>query len=423
MWDRATGKPMPGSFKGNALAAAFAPDGVLTLIDGAGKLVRFDPVKGRAMPRKDAGPVATALALATDGKRLLTSHTDGTFWVRDDAGKPLRPCVGKDRRAVPVISPDGSMLAAVGQSAAISLWDGKTGKLIVPIAGHGGGTMTAVFSPDGRTIASGGRDRMVRVWEVHTRRERRTPSGHNAWVCAVAFSPDGKLLATATVQGDIHIWAARTGRLLRDLEGHRGPVSGLAFPDGKTLVSAGRDTSVLVWDVAGLAEGPLKPVKLTAAQRERFWGQLTGEPAPASMAMQRLAQDPEGVVPMLRGRLQPVDGKKIARLLADLDDGDFKTRKEAFNGLAVLGRFAEGALRQALAKKPNLETHRRLEELLNKLSDDVVTGEHLRALRAVEVLEMIDTPEARKVLQALAAGDPAAELTRAAKGALGRLKP
>jgi hypothetical protein len=45
---------------------------------------------------------------------------------------------------------------------------------------------------------------------------------------------------------------------------------------------------------------------------------------------------------------------------------------------------------------------------------------HLRALRAVEVLERIGTDSARQALQVLAAGAASAGLTREAKAALGR---
>ena len=248
--------------------------------------------------------------------------------------------------------------------------------------------------------------------------ERRRPSGHEAWVCAVAFSPDGERLATATVQGDVHVWAARTGRLLRELMGHRGPVSGLLFADRETMVSAGRDSSVLIWDIAGLAEERIKPIVLSAEQRERLWGQLLGEPAVASLAIQRLAHDHTGSVALLRSRLAAVDGKKIAKLLRDLETDNYKTRDSASKSLAEMGCFAEGSLRHELTKKPNLEKHRRLEELLLKLTDERLVAEHLRALRSVEVLEMIGTPEARKVLQTLADGAAEAELTKAAKAAL-----
>src|SRR5262249_26882354 len=109
--------------------------------------------------------------------------------------------------------------------------------------------------------------------------------------------------------------------------------------------------------------------------------------------------------------------------IEELDSANFKTRTTAFAGLAALGRFPERALRQALAKKPNLEKHRRIEELLKKMTDEKLTAEHTRALRAVEVLEMIGTPEARKVLETLAGGATEAELTLRAKSALGRMKP
>lgn len=46
----------------------------------------------------------------------------------------------------------------------------------------------------------------------------------------------------------------------------------------------------------------------------------------------------------------------------------------------------------------------------------------LQLLRAVEVLEQIDTPEARRLLAELAQGAAAARLTQEAKAALERLE-
>ena len=50
-----------------------------------------------------------------------------------------------------------------------------------------------------------------------------------------------------------------------------------------------------------------------------------------------------------------------------------------------------------------------------------MSGETVRAWRAVEVLERAGTPEARSVLAALAEGAPAARLTREARAGLKRL--
>jgi hypothetical protein len=51
----------------------------------------------------------------------------------------------------------------------------------------------------------------------------------------------------------------------------------------------------------------------------------------------------------------------------------------------------------------------------------VLPAEALRAIRAVEVLEQLGTPEARQVLQNLADGAPGHKLTRHAEAALKRL--
>ena len=49
-------------------------------------------------------------------------------------------------------------------------------------------------------------------------------------------------------------------------------------------------------------------------------------------------------------------------------------------------------------------------------------SDEVRVLRAVAVLDAIGTAEAKRLVRELAAGDPAALITREAKAALGRLR-
>jgi hypothetical protein len=107
------------------------------------------------------------------------------------------------------------------------------------------------------------------------------------------------------------------------------------------------------------------------------------------------------------------------KLLADLDGDSFEAREAAVKRLKELGLQAEPALRAALQAKPSLEQKRRIEALLAELV--VVpppTPEELRQLRAVIVLERIDSPEARHLLEELAKGPQSARLTRQAMAAL-----
>jgi hypothetical protein len=88
--------------------------------------------------------------------------------------------------------------------------------------------------------------------------------------------------------------------------------------------------------------------------------------------------------------------------------------------LEGLGELAEPALRQALAGDPPLDLRQRLERLLALAAKPSPAGQ-LRPLRAVEVLELIGSPAARQVVEALARGAPDARLTGAARSAALRL--
>jgi hypothetical protein len=65
---------------------------------------------------------------------------------------------------------------------------------------------------------------------------------------------------------------------------------------------------------------------------------------------------------------------------------------------------------------------KRVERLLNRLDSPVTSPDRLRVLRAVELLEHLDTKESRQLLESYAKGAPGAGLTLEAQAALERLK-
>jgi hypothetical protein len=157
---------------------------------------------------------------------------------------------------------------------------------------------------------------------------------------------------------------------------------------------------------------------------EALWSDLAGEDAGrAHAAVWALAAAPGKAVPLIRGRLKPAarpDPERMRRLVADLDNDRFAVRQAAARELEKLGGEASPALRQALAGNPSLEVRKGVEELLSK-ARFLRSGEVLRGVRGIEVLERIGTPEAREVLGSLAEGSPEVRLTREAQVSLERL--
>src|SRR5262249_5497251 len=199
--------------------------------------------------------------------------------------------------------------------------------------------------------------------------------------------------------------------------GHQGVVRTVALSsDGRRLATASFDTTALVWDVTGLTR---VPDKITDKDLETRWSALAGtDAAKAFDAVWWLASIPKASVPFLAKKLRPaaaVDPDKAARLVADLDSKSFATRKKAAAELEQLGEGAVAALRKALGGKPAVETRRRVEDLLEKLTG--LSPERLQVLRTIESLEMIGDREALCVLEKLAGGLPGARTPEGAAAA------
>src|SRR5262249_39612021 len=261
------------------------------------------------------------------------------------------------------------------------------------------------FSPDSRLMAINCVEKSIPIWETVTGRERCQLEGHEGPTACVTFAPDGGTLASAGYDQTIRLWDVENGKELRKLTGHRGKANALAFtPDGRTLISGGDDTTILFWDVAGVTERKRAEARLTPQEWEALWKALAGtDGAQAHRAIARLTASPETVA-ALNERLQPapkIDADRLERLLRDLDSENFAVRDKATREIEKLGEVARPAIEHALAATDaSPEKHRRLERLHRQLR--IPTGEPLRELRALEVLERLATPEARQVIEKLA---------------------
>src|SRR5262249_23148266 len=162
----------------------------------------------------------------------------------------------------------------------------------------------------------------------------------------------------------------------------------------------GNDTSVLLWDLTGRTSEAVR-VAAPPAEKERaeLWTELNSTDGKKGFqAMARLLAAPAEAVALLRKRVSPdhsqlPDDKQIDRMIADLDSADFATRNKATQDLEKAGKAIRPTLIKALESKPGLEKRRRLEQIVQTVSVAGPSPELIRPLRAVELLERLDTPE------------------------------
>lgn len=159
-----------------------------------------------------------------------------------------------------VFSPNGQLLASGGDDNAIRLWDAATGEVSQVLRGHGNAIRAVAFSPDGRFVLSGGQEKkedQIRLWNLAGYEEVRVLhatvlKGHDDAVLSARFSPSGEQIVTASRDRTASLWDVASGNRLRSFEeGHEFlATSAVVFPDGKRLATGAGDNSVRIWDVA-----------------------------------------------------------------------------------------------------------------------------------------------------------------------------
>jgi WD40 repeat protein len=379
----------------------------------------------------DDGTIRAAW-FSPDGTKIVagTSRGETVEWDAS-SGKQLRVVESPvDFQSADVIqwSSDGQLRYLVQQTQVRTI-ESLTGRenpsykvtngLVEGVAVSAGNKMLAWWVPASKTLTDRPREAHtapqppgpggIALVEVVTGKERARLQAVPSGIRHLTFSPDCRWLAFAA-SDTVHVVDLRTGNDLQELHGDQGEVRRLAFsPDSRFLAAAGLDTTVLVWDLARLQEeGSLRPSPpIPTEQLETLWLDLADADAGnAFRAITLLAGAPSSVGFLEKMLNQQVAArqspqKEILRWIIDLDDEDYTVREKASAQLERLGDRPEALLRKALACPPSLEVRRRIEPLLEKQKKAIPVGNSLRALRAVEILELVATPEARALLNAL----------------------
>ncbi|GJQ81490.1 hypothetical protein Trydic_g14645 [Trypoxylus dichotomus] len=154
-----------------------------------------------------------------------------------------------------VFRPDGKLLCAGGDEAAVKLFDVSTKSMLRLFKGHGAAVHRTRFLYGKPQISTFSDDKSVKIWDIATEKDISTYSEHTDYVRAGAVNeniPD--IVLSGGYDNIVKMYDTRMDKAVITVN-HESPVESLLFlPSGGIFLSAG-GTAIKVWDA--LAGGKL----------------------------------------------------------------------------------------------------------------------------------------------------------------------
>lgn len=170
--------------------------------------------------------------------RIITANNDAKVRIFDAENFAALNCFSFDWSVNNTsVSPDGKLLAVLGDSADCLIADAQSGKVAGSLKGHLDYSFASAWHPDGWILATGNQDKTCRLWDIRNMSESLAVlKGRMGAIRAVKFTSDGRFLAMAEPADFVHVIDTQSGYAKGQEIDIFGEIAGISFsPDTEAL--------------------------------------------------------------------------------------------------------------------------------------------------------------------------------------------
>jgi WD40 repeat protein len=196
-----------------------------------GKLHHVDLTAVKPQPISWAGHLSYVSSLVLSGKYLISAGSDRKMvWWDAATRKPIYTLENAHQKWIRqlTLSPDGKLVASVGDDMVCRLWDVEAGKVVRELRGHPEKTrmhfrsklFACAFAHDGRRLATADQEGRIIIWQAASGKQQACheapaffeskdasaaiDNNHSfGGVRTLAFSPDDKHLAAGGIENKL----------------------------------------------------------------------------------------------------------------------------------------------------------------------------------------------------------------------------
>jgi WD40 repeat protein len=190
-----------------------------------------------------------------DSKLIVSAGGDGSGFVWNiDEGRLEYVFSYRAAFTAVAFSPVSAVIAAGAKDGSVVLLNPKNGKVISVFRGHTASITDLAFSSNGKSLASVGEDKLFITWNLDTGQSEGVSIGHKGRLSGVVITPDMTKAITVSVDKTIRVWSSSNkSEVWNELksEDKRSEFTSIAIDSGGEWFAVGCENKTIeIWQVS-----------------------------------------------------------------------------------------------------------------------------------------------------------------------------